>query len=186
MTTLRLVLEGCVFAWGSIPRPIRMPEKMAQTIAAWDVVKVSPFSESYYDTLNKDWNVTPEGSLRVSDHWAFESNGRIHCAIVGELPPLQAWSLGQFRQTHYHLIETLPPSTLDERTRLKTLRVQHQSLISKYFKIANAERRWDEFAVRQARKEKMGLTYRIREEEIDWKRFVENRDRFVQRFLTQL
>lgn len=36
-------------------------------------------SGSYYNTADKSWDYTPDGSIRVSDHWNFPSRGNIHC-----------------------------------------------------------------------------------------------------------
>lgn len=36
-------------------------------------------SGSFYDCTDKSWDYTPDGSIRVSDHWNFWSQGRYHC-----------------------------------------------------------------------------------------------------------
>lgn len=34
---------------------------------------------SFYDCDDKSWDYTPDGSIRVSDHWNFYSRGKYHC-----------------------------------------------------------------------------------------------------------
>lgn len=50
----------------------------------WDEISFSPYSMSIYNSRNIDWGYKPEGSLRISDHWNFESQGEIHCRIENE------------------------------------------------------------------------------------------------------
>ena len=46
-------------------------------------VSKSPYSMSFYAYENPnekiDWGYKPENSLRLSDHWNFINNGKIHC-----------------------------------------------------------------------------------------------------------
>lgn len=50
----------------------------------WDVVNVSPYSASTYNSYNISWGYKPEGSLRIADHWNFESHGDKHCLMEDE------------------------------------------------------------------------------------------------------
>jgi hypothetical protein len=46
-------------------------------------IAASPYNKytsgSYYNTKEKSWDFTPEGAIRVSDHWNFYSRGTKHC-----------------------------------------------------------------------------------------------------------
>lgn len=71
---------------------------------------VSPFSDSFYSSKNIGWGHKPEGSLRVSDHWNFNtryerengiSNGQ-HCPTS---EPFEGWAVCRFENGMYHLVE---------------------------------------------------------------------------------
>ena len=55
-----------------------------ELVRGWDDFSQSPYSLSLYDTRDIDWGYKPEGSLRFSDHWNFESRGKIHCKMEDE------------------------------------------------------------------------------------------------------
>lgn len=70
----------------------------------------SPFSDSFYSSKNIGWGHKPEGSLRVSDHWNFNtrderengiSTGQ-HCRTS---EPLDGWAVCRFENGMYHLVE---------------------------------------------------------------------------------
>ncbi|HEN0239740.1 TPA: hypothetical protein U3R06_001047 [Streptococcus agalactiae] len=61
----------------------------------------SPYSESFYSAKNIDWGYKPEGSLRVSDHWDFGSDGE-HCPTVEKV---KGWAVCEFKNGIYHLVE---------------------------------------------------------------------------------
>jgi hypothetical protein len=94
-----------------------MPSELADKIAAeWKVVFPSPFGSSLYDTPDKTWGHTPEGSLRVSDHWNFRNKkyrnqlpkGQIvHCPT--DRPPIEdGWTLARFENGVYVILEEWP------------------------------------------------------------------------------
>jgi hypothetical protein len=58
-----------------------VPIEVKEEIEKWDTVSKSPYSESFYNSKEISWGSKPEGSLRISDHWNFESNGSVHCKI---------------------------------------------------------------------------------------------------------
>jgi DNA polymerase III sliding clamp (beta) subunit (PCNA family) len=51
--------------------PETMPKNVRDIISNWEFVSKSPYSESYYNCEGKDWNNTPDGCIRISDHWNF-------------------------------------------------------------------------------------------------------------------
>lgn len=56
-------------------------EEMYDIVSKWEEINGSPYSASFYNTKNIDWGFKPEGSLRLSDHWNFESRGEKHCQL---------------------------------------------------------------------------------------------------------
>lgn len=64
----------------------------------------SPYSNSYYNSKDIDWNYKPEGSLRVSDHWNFESADQLHCQ-TNNSEFKKGWALGQYKNGQYKIIK---------------------------------------------------------------------------------
>lgn len=60
--------------------PTAMPRQIRREIQSWATVSKSPFSDSYYSMNGKTWNHTPEGCIRVSDHWNWVDATGTHCA----------------------------------------------------------------------------------------------------------
>jgi hypothetical protein len=96
--------------------PVQMPLEFIQEIESWPVVHQSPYSNSYYNlrTGEKTWDHTPEGSLRISDHWNFPAHGSIHCRTDRPVRMRKWWTLAQWRQDRYIVLKTLPRRTLTE------------------------------------------------------------------------
>lgn len=61
---------------------LTMPEELRKFVIT-QAPNPSPYNKetsgSFYDCTDKSWNYTPDGSIRVSDHWNFYSRGQIHC-----------------------------------------------------------------------------------------------------------
>src|SRR3989304_1255497 len=51
--------------------PNTMPKTVKDIILGWEYVSKSPFSDSYYNCKGKDWDNTPNGCIRIADHWNF-------------------------------------------------------------------------------------------------------------------
>lgn len=67
----------------------------------------SPYSMSFYNTKDVGWDHKPEGSLRVSDHWNFETYGELHCQTLDPnfaLKPGQN-ALGQYEHGKYRILK---------------------------------------------------------------------------------
>lgn len=67
----------------------------------------SPYSMSFYNTKDVGWNHKPEGSLRISDHWNFETYGQRHCQTLDpnfKLKPGQN-ALGQYEHGKYRILK---------------------------------------------------------------------------------
>lgn len=89
----------------------RLDNKLKKLIPAYikkyNLINESPYSNSYYDSYDIDWNHKPERSLRLSDHWNFVSNSSVHCTLAETEEYTQEWLLCQYRNGKYHIIERL-------------------------------------------------------------------------------
>ncbi len=65
---------------------ITMPSAFRDEIAGWGYVSQSPYSYSFYNMPSKSWDSTPEGIVRISDHWNFFSSGSMHMVTDKEVP----------------------------------------------------------------------------------------------------
>lgn len=64
----------------------------------------SPYSYSFYDSKDIDWGHKPEGSLRLSDHWNFESGLEKHC--ITDNPEFKnGWAVGKYHKGVYHIVK---------------------------------------------------------------------------------
>lgn len=74
-------------------------------IKDWNIISKSPYSNSYYNSDDIDWDYKPEGSLRLSDHWNFESNGEIHCKLDNTKEYTKKILLCEYHNGYYHIIK---------------------------------------------------------------------------------
>ena len=84
-----------------------MPIEASYEITKWKTVSASPYnSSSYYNTDGISWGSKPEGSLRISDHWNFESKGKNHCKLKGIKGYQQdRWIMGKYKNGQYEIIK---------------------------------------------------------------------------------
>jgi hypothetical protein len=89
--------------------PWHMPEELILEIMSWEVGSKSPYGHSYYSVApgEKDWNHTPLGCLRISDHWNFRSQGKIHCPTDCKVSNNSKWSLGRWDGNKYIILKSL-------------------------------------------------------------------------------
>lgn len=73
-------------------------------IAKFENVNKSPYSMSFYNE-EVDWNYKPQGSLRISDHWNFYSEGEKHCELEETSEYTQKWLMCEFRNGKYHILK---------------------------------------------------------------------------------
>ena len=93
-------------SFDQVPWNSTVPPQIKAIVAEWDGIWKSPYSLSLYDTGDKDWDHTPEGSLRVSDHWNFrDSEGRLHCEVRGQQPRRGFWAVARFEDGAYVILE---------------------------------------------------------------------------------
>lgn len=67
--------------------------EILKTLITFKKINKSPYSNSFYDSDNIDWDSKPEGSLRLSDHWNFYSWGEQHCCLDCTDEYTQKWLL---------------------------------------------------------------------------------------------
>jgi len=77
--------------------------KIQKVIKKYKLVQKSPYSQSYYTDGKITWDYKPEGSLRLSDHWNFYSEGKIHCKTL--CGTTKGWYVGRYENGYYTLIE---------------------------------------------------------------------------------
>jgi hypothetical protein len=68
------------------------PVEATREILDWEFVFKSPISNSFY-SKKKGWNLTHDGTIRISDHWNFFAQGRFHCKTKQE-GIKDAWAKG--------------------------------------------------------------------------------------------
>jgi hypothetical protein len=114
--------------------PWHMPQEMIDEIVAWEIKCKSPFSHSYYNVRagEKTWDDTPLGSLRISDHWNFKANGKVHCPTDRPVANNARWTLAQWDGEQYVVLRSLYRLKIyevsDERARLMQPSLQKQRL----------------------------------------------------------
>ena len=73
-------------------------------IVKFEKINKSPYSMSFYNA-EVDWNYKPQGSLRISDHWNFYSEGEKHCELEETSEYTQKWLMCEFRNGKYHILK---------------------------------------------------------------------------------
>jgi hypothetical protein len=88
----------------------QMPHIFIKEVEGWEEVYKSPFSYSFYNMAGKSWDETPAGICRISDHWNFESHGKIH-GKTDRTVPKGYWALGHYcpLKQYYQLRQIRPP-----------------------------------------------------------------------------
>lgn len=82
------------------------PQGVVEEVSSWEIVSKSPYSKSFYNSKEIGWDSKPEGSLRVSDHWNFESKGEKHCKLdTTDEYITGVWILARYENGIYHEIK---------------------------------------------------------------------------------
>lgn len=93
-------------------------ESVVKAIIEYKCFHKSPYGNSFYNSDNISWGFKPENSIRISDHWSFESQDEIHCVLQIEGTPLAnyylddetdilEWLVCRYKNGKYHLVERL-------------------------------------------------------------------------------
>ncbi len=84
------------------------PKEVLDEINKFEYINKSPYSLSYYNVPGVSWDYKPEGSLRISDHWNFVSNGNKHCLLADAEEEIQNnWILAKYIDGQYHILKEL-------------------------------------------------------------------------------
>lgn len=82
-----------------------VPKTVVDEISLWKTINKSPYSNSFYNAINIGWNYKPEGSLRISDHWNFQSKGETHCKIKGTTEYIEGWKMCRYENGEYVILK---------------------------------------------------------------------------------
>ena len=123
-----------------IGKPIStMPDALVKVIIREGILNPSPYngysSGSYYNCAGKSWDFTPDGAVRVSDHWNFYSRNELHCET--NVPVEKGkWAIADYDEKikQYILRGVFPklalrdhyqqqPSTLSDRLRQRKIKI---------------------------------------------------------------
>ena len=75
--------------------PTDMPIDVYHSMSGWQHIKKSPYGHSYYDRP-KGWDFTIKGTHRLSDHWNFEANDKIHCVTSEPVADNTHWTIAKY------------------------------------------------------------------------------------------
>lgn len=82
------------------------PIEVEKELKKFKQIHKSPYSQTYYDTKDISWEHKPEGSLRISDHWNFNSHGKKHCELYNIDEYIEDnWILAQYKNGKYHVLK---------------------------------------------------------------------------------
>ena len=86
-----------------------LPDEIVDEMRKWDIIVKSPYSNSFYNSLEIGWSSKPDGSYRVSDHWNFVSQDKKHCETTTKVPTNTHISLGQYDASlgKYKILKTI-------------------------------------------------------------------------------
>jgi hypothetical protein len=62
-----------------------MSEEIIKFAKEHNILFKSPYSNSFYSNGKKTWNYTEIGTIRISDHWNFLSQNKIHCKTSSDV-----------------------------------------------------------------------------------------------------
>jgi hypothetical protein len=98
---LNQVIRKCIYwfkkNWNN--KYLFLPTDARYEIESWKIINKSPYSNSFYNTKNIDWDYKEEGSLRLSDHWNFTINDKEqHCKLRNNY----SYRSGKFILAQYH------------------------------------------------------------------------------------
>ena len=108
-------------------------DKLQKIIKKYNFCQKSPYSDSFYTEGEITWNSKPEGSLRLSDHWNFESEGQTHCKLDSTSEYLQNWLVCEYHNGKYHIIEEVFTPE-EEALELRMYEKKHK-LVNEYVKL---------------------------------------------------
>lgn len=93
----RKELVGIVVDYEDIDQ-YEIPEEIKIMMKDWEVIFKSPYSNSFYSSTDVSWDRKPDGCFRVSDHWNFYANDKMHCQTDSKVLNTSHVSIGQYNK----------------------------------------------------------------------------------------
>lgn len=105
------------------------PIELIKEITTWEVFHKSPYGKSYYNTTDLNWGYKPDKSLRISDHWNFQTfahKTKLHCLTTNPCPNDTHWSIGIYNSElkKYEIL-----ASFEKKTRTKQENILFKILI---------------------------------------------------------
>ena len=87
-----------------------MPDELIKLIFSWNRIKKSPYGNTSYYNAPKSWDGFIQGGIRVSDHWNFMSQGKMHCRTDVHVHNNFKWYVGIYDSTTgtYEIVKEYP------------------------------------------------------------------------------
>ena len=113
--------------------PTDFPAEFFKAMSKWKMIIKSPYGNSFYSS-EVDWGYKKHNSLRISDHWNFESNFKMHCETTTECPNNTHRTIAKFdnEQKKYIVIHSIAKKGYNNR---KSFHYHMFKFIEKYDKI---------------------------------------------------
>lgn len=106
-----------------------IPDKIKEHMKTWPIINKSPYSDSFYSSLDIDWGSKPEDSFRVSDHWNYttirDGKQRKHCRTDKSVPTTSHLTLAQYKDGIYHVIMCEPTDKHLKKVELNKNKLKH-------------------------------------------------------------
>ena len=99
--------EETYFAIKKILDDEYIPQEAKNEILKFKVINQSPYSDSFYNAKDISWDSKPEGSIRISDHWNFESQGSVHCKLKGINEYTTGWKMAKYKNGEYIIMKEI-------------------------------------------------------------------------------
>ena len=105
-----------------------IPDKIKEMMMEWDIIRRSPYSDSFYNSHDISWTHKPDGSYRVSDHWNFYTKDhKKHCKTDIKTPNTTHVSIGKYNSEKgiYEIILTEPKKSHTENLNRKERKLKY-------------------------------------------------------------
>jgi|GEM_PF-4541668 len=73
-----------------------IPDELFDIMKRKNIKYKSPYSCSYYNNSDKTWEYTKPNTIRVANHWNFESQGELHCRIDEQIANKYDWIMAKY------------------------------------------------------------------------------------------
>lgn len=92
---------------GMVPKDFSL--ELLKEMRNWKNIIKSPYGFSFYSE-EVGWGFKPHNSYRISDHWNFIAQFKLHCETTTECPNNTHWTLAKYDETleKYVVISSIP------------------------------------------------------------------------------